>query len=73
MLVLRLPGYLLSVTSFCMDYGFQIPTGVELEIFRKLGCCLKILLWIVFMKAILDSTPQICDIKQCFNNLSNFI
>lgn len=46
-----------------MDYGFQIPTGVELEVFRKCSCCLELLFRIIFIEVKPKSSPQICDIK----------
>lgn len=49
-----------------MHCGFQIPTGLELEVFRKCSYCLKMLFWIIFRELKLMSAPQICDIKECF-------
>jgi len=41
--------------------------------FRKLGRLLKILFQIIFREVKSKPVPQICDIKQCLNHLSNII
>lgn len=51
-----------------MHCGFQIPTGLELEVLRKCSYCLKMLFWIIFREVKLMSAPKICDIKECFKS-----